>query len=490
MPSYGTANKPSSSATFRADRGIVQMMKVDKDKSEKKIKDAIELLKATEEGRARAKAEKLRAEINRLKHTIEQMNHMLKKMNEQSERQELKHDALIKQLINDNNQQINDNNKKLINDTHKQINNNKSNDTDKQNKDPESIVALADFALLIQEMKKILFKNFNHNSSNTEPIIAFGGYYAGMLSALLRMKYPFLVRAALTSSAPLFYLPGLTSCEGYYQKATQVFERHGHEKCVKTIQLGWNIIETLTKSKIGMNYISSTWKLCTKLQTAEDVKMLVDWLSKIFIELSMANYPYPSNYYNPVPAFPVMVFCDKLNTGYYNDTKAFIQIFANALQMYTNYTGKTYCNNIYSKEEDLNDVAWKYQTCTELIMPKCSTEQDMFITKKWVYEKFASDCYKKFEVRPKPNFMFLAYGINKLKHYTNILFSSSTTDPASWGVVDFNKSDEVDKSLETYQIMDAPYLMEFRGANPSDNNYILEARKFYISVLKKWLKLN
>lgn len=116
------------------------MMKVDKDKSEKKIKDAIELLKATEEGRARAKAEKLRAEINRLKHTIEQMNHMLKKMNEQSERQELKHDALIKQLINDNNQQINDNNKKLINDTHKQINNNKSNDTDKQNRDPESVV--------------------------------------------------------------------------------------------------------------------------------------------------------------------------------------------------------------------------------------------------------------------------------------------------------------------------------------------------------------
>ncbi|CAH1110555.1 unnamed protein product [Psylliodes chrysocephalus] len=347
---------------------------------------------------------------------------------------------------------------------------------------------LADFAFLIQELKKNFFPNFSQADTKTEPIIAFGGYYAGMLAAWLRMKYPYSVRAALTSSAPLFYFPGLTSCEGYYQKVTQIFERYGQEKCVKTIKLGWDIIENLAKSKIGMDYISSTWKLCSKLKTAEDVQILIDWLSNIFIELSMANYPYPSEYYNPVPAFPVMVFCDKLNTAYFNDTKGFIQSFANALQIYTNYTGRITCNNIYSKEEDLNEVAWKYQTCTELIMPKCSTAQDMFITNNWVYEQFALDCYKKFGVKPKPNFVFLAYGVNKLKYYTNMLFSSSTIDPASWGVVDLNKADKTDKSLVTYQIMDAPHLMEFRGTNPSDNDYILQARKFYISILKKWLK--
>ncbi|CAH1109176.1 unnamed protein product [Psylliodes chrysocephalus] len=348
--------------------------------------------------------------------------------------------------------------------------------------------ALADFALLIQELKNDFFSNYTKTTTKTEPIIAIGGYYAGTLSALLRMKYPHLVRAALTSSAPLFYLPELTSCEGFYQRVTQVFERYGSERCVKSIKLLWDIIENLTKSKMGMTFISSTWKLCKKLETAKDVQTLVDWLRNIFTELSIANYPYASEYYNPVPAYPVMTFCNKFDTGYLNDTKQFIESFANALQIYTNYTGKTSCNNIYSKEEDLNDVAWKYQICTELIMPKCSTEQDMFLTYNWTYEQFALDCYKKFGVRPRPNYIYLEYGIPNLKYFTNILFSSSALDPASWGVVDLKKSNKFDKSLMTLQIIDAPHLMEFRGTNTIDNDYILQARKFYISILKKWLK--
>ncbi|CAH1109175.1 unnamed protein product [Psylliodes chrysocephalus] len=347
--------------------------------------------------------------------------------------------------------------------------------------------ALADFSFLIDDLKGKIFENVT--SSKIEPFIAFGGYYAGMLSAWLRMKYPFSVRGALTSSAPIFYFPGLTTCEGYYQIVTDMFEKHGQEQCVKTIKLGWDIIINQCKTKLGMDLISSTWKLCNKIRTPEDVNALLDWLANIYVKLSMTNYHYPSDYYKPVPAYPVKIFCEKLTTTFASDTKGLIQSFANALEVYTNYTGKTICNNIYHKQEDFNEIAWQYQTCTELIMPKCSTDNDMFITKQWNYTQFVLECYETFGAKLGPDWALLAYGGKNLQYYSNILFSNSMLDPGSWGGVYMNKSNETDESLMTYEIIDAPHLVDLRGSDTADNNYLVQARNVYVSTLKKWLKL-
>lgn len=237
----------------------------------------------------------------------------------------------------------------------------------------------------------------------------------------------------------------------------------------------------------GMNYISSAWNLCSKLRTTEDVETLIDWLGNIFTKMSMVNYPYPSEYFEPVPSYPVITFCDKLASGRFINTREFIKHFADALHIYTNYTGKTVCNNIYNKQQDPNEIAWQYQTCTELIMPKCSTDEDMFITKEWNYEQFTLDCYNKFGVKSRYN-AFMTYGGKNLRYYSKTLFSNSMLNPGSWGGVYLNTSDIIsDSSLLTYQIADAPHLMDLRGRDTADNDNILNARQFYISILKKWL---
>lgn len=55
--------------------------------------------------------------------------------------------------------------------------------------------ALGDFAELIFELKQ--------NTSDSGAVITFGGSYAGMLAAWMRVRYPHLVDGAISSSAPL-----------------------------------------------------------------------------------------------------------------------------------------------------------------------------------------------------------------------------------------------------------------------------------------------
>ncbi|CAH1103748.1 unnamed protein product [Psylliodes chrysocephalus] len=347
-----------------------------------------------------------------------------------------------------------------------------------------STQALADYAYVIDYLTRSFYENVM--THDTHPIVAFGGSYGGMLSAWLRMKYPYLVVGAISSSAPMFYFPGMTNCDLFYDKVTQVFEKFGHDQCVKTIKLGWDVIINLSKTKLGMDFISTTWKLCGRLKGAEDIETLLNWLSKVYVNMALANYHYPTDFYTPLPAYPVKAFCDKLTTSYFNDAKGLIEHFSHALEIYTNYTGKRVCNNINSTYDDYTEFAYEYQQCTELIQPKCSTDADMFITKPWDFEKYAMDCYKKFGVRTlPPDWGRIAYGGKNLRYYSNMVFSNGIMDPYSCGGVTGNMS----ATVWAFNISDAPQHIDLRNSDVIDNNYVLGARSFHINAIKQWLNM-
>jgi pimeloyl-ACP methyl ester carboxylesterase len=64
--------------------------------------------------------------------------------------------------------------------------------------------ALADYAVLIREVKTILF-------AENCPVISFGGSYGGMLTTWFRKLYPDTVIGGLAGSAP-FGFPGTGIC--------------------------------------------------------------------------------------------------------------------------------------------------------------------------------------------------------------------------------------------------------------------------------------
>lgn len=201
----------------------------------------------------------------------------------------------------------------------------------------------------------------------------------------------------------------------------------------------------------------------------------------------MSNYHYPTEFEVRLPAYPVKVFCDKLISLKQNGTDAgLVEAFGSALEVYTNYGGKNKCNSINITKENPTEYAWNYQACTELIMPICSTDKDMFETGPWNFKKYIESCRKKFGIRqPDPRWPILEYGGNRLRYYSNIVFSNGLLDPWSCGGVQQNISD----TIWVVNITDGAHHIDLRKADGADTNYVIEARKFHVKAIKKWLKM-
>ncbi|KAJ8927671.1 hypothetical protein NQ314_019827 [Rhamnusium bicolor] len=345
--------------------------------------------------------------------------------------------------------------------------------------------ALADFVYLIEYLRQYYLGTVI--SYDTYPFIAFGGSYGGMLAAWLRMKYPNSVLGAIASSAPIWFFDNMTPCETFYDIITNVFGHFGTDRCNKTIQMSWEAIRNVTKTKQGKKFLSHSWNMCNELKAATDVDKLLDWLSNIYVNLAMVNYPYPTTFIVPLPAYPVKIFCDKLNSFKFDDNKGLVSALGKALEVYTNYTGKIKCININITSEDIGEYAWDYQACIELIMPMCSTKKDMFEVLPWNFQKYSDDCFKRFGVHSsEPHWPILEYGGKNLRYFSNIVFSNGMMDPWSCGGVLYN----ISATVLAVNITDGAHHSDLRGSDPADTNYVVEARKFHIRAIRKWLNIN
>lgn len=152
--------------------------------------------------------------------------------------------------------------------------------------------------------------------------------------------------------------------------------------------------------------------------------------------MAMVNYPYATSFLVPLPRNPVSTFCTRLGNVGTVDDKTLLSALGNALQIYTNYTEDVKCVNTNLTSPALNEQAWDFQACTEMIMPFCSTDGDMFENSPWNFEEFANDCAKKWGVKQDhPELPILEYGGKDISAASNIIFSNGLLDPWSSGGV-------------------------------------------------------
>lgn len=338
--------------------------------------------------------------------------------------------------------------------------------------------ALADFAYLIAEI------NPANETKRARPVIVLGGSYGGMLAAWFRIKYPHLAVGAIAASAPVRQFE--TPCNVFNQILTSVFSVALTKECSMNIARSWEVLKNYSSTADGLKKLNNTFNFCGNVTKAEDItETFFEYLTDMYGNLAMINYPYNSSFLAPVPAYPVREFCFRLKENY-TDVEL-LKHLHEAVSIYSNYDGKSKCLDISSAyNSDMGDKGWDFQSCTEMVMPMCSegNGKDMFYKQAWDEKKVSDKCFKKYGVRPKPKAALTMYGGQFLDYASNIVFSNGLMDPwAGGGVLRSSNS-----NIEIVLIPEGAHHIDLRAANENDPGSVRGARSIHLKNIQNWIK--
>ncbi|XP_007664991.2 lysosomal Pro-X carboxypeptidase isoform X1 [Ornithorhynchus anatinus] len=337
--------------------------------------------------------------------------------------------------------------------------------------------ALADFAVLIEHLKATI------PGAQNSPVISIGGSYGGMLAAWIRMKYPHLVVGALAASAPIWQFGDLVPCGRFFEIVTNDFKKSG-AGCSETIRASWDAVGRISSTEEGLQWLSHTFHLCSPLRSQQDAVALKTWMSSTWVDLAMVDYPYETDFLQPLPAWPVQAVCKYLKDPKSADDVLLQNIFQ-ALNVYYNYTGKTSClNTSETVTGNLGMQGWSYQACTEMVMPLCTDGiNDMFEPQPWDFKALSDECFKLWGVRPRLFWIPTVYGGKNISSHSNIIFSNGALDPWSGGGVNENITD----TLVAVVIPEGAHHLDLRANNPYDPKSVLQARAAEVHLIKQWV---
>lgn len=336
--------------------------------------------------------------------------------------------------------------------------------------------ALADYAELLEFLKKTI-----PGATNSQ-VVSFGGSYGGMLAAWFRMKYPHVTVAALAASAPILQFQGLTPCNALNDVVTSAF-RQESERCVAQIRRSWIVMEKMAASEDGRKALTRNFRLCELLGPG-NYTAFRDWLTNIYTNLAMVNYPYANEFLAPVPGHPVGESCKFLDKTFEDDDTLLEGVFR-AISVFQNYTGSKACNDIKDVSGTLDDAGWNIQSCNEMVMPMCSDGQtDMFFPNPWNLTQVRKDCERKYGMTPDVNKAVLMFGGKNISAASNIIFSNGDIDPWSAGGVLKTVSDSV---IAVY-MEGAAHHLDLREPNPADPESVKHARIVEEMYIRRWLR--
>jgi len=149
----------------------------------------------------------------------------------------------------------------------------------------------------------------NTNDLKDRAVIAGGGSYGGMLSAWLRMKFPHVFQGALAASAPILFFDGYVDPNAYDDIATNDYRR-ADAQCPVVIKEGFEKLASLKGETDAYQAIADIFNLCTVPSGKAEMDSLINTLDGALGTMAMVNYPYPTNFVEPLPAWPVNYSCE------------------------------------------------------------------------------------------------------------------------------------------------------------------------------------
>lgn len=134
--------------------------------------------------------------------------------------------------------------------------------------------------------------------------IVFGGSYGGMLAAWLRIKHPNTFQGALAASAPFLYFKNAPTAPMYgYSTITTDDFRNQLDKSPDLIREAFTALVATTEDQYSE--LSDIFNTCTPISNSTDIYNLYYHYSAAYQFMAMTDYPYPADFLEPMPAWPV-----------------------------------------------------------------------------------------------------------------------------------------------------------------------------------------
>ncbi|RQM28889.1 hypothetical protein B5M09_003943 [Aphanomyces astaci] len=344
--------------------------------------------------------------------------------------------------------------------------------------------ALADYAVLIKHLKTTLH-------AEKSPVISFGGSYAGMLAAWFRMKYPFVVDGAISSSAPLLAFHGQdppVDPEAFSRITTFVGTAAAGSaaNCVPNIRKAQQVISDWGATAQGRQNLTTALGLCTVPPSQEVALEIADSLVGTYTELAEGNYPWPSDYFSDLPAFPYRAACDHLKDEFESDA-ALLAGFRASVGVATNSSGKVTCVDWNSTSPIESENLWSYLACSELYMVISDQDgvRDFFRPSKQNQTADAERCLAKWGVELRPLWANTVYGgWAGIRAASNIVFSNGNFDP--WG--GYGVWESQSDSVIAIPIDQGGHHLDLMFSNEADPQSVRDAREQEKHEIRKWIR--
>lgn len=329
------------------------------------------------------------------------------------------------------------------------------------------------------------------NGLQDRAVIVGGGSYGGMLSAWLRMKYPHVFQGALAASAPILFFDGYVSPYAYDNIATADY-RLADADCPSWIHEGFMKLADLADDSSSYETISEIFNLCAVPSGPAEVQSLISTIDGSLGTMAMVDYPYPTNFVEDLPAWPVSVSCAAAREAYEaNQDSQYQTLYAIAAagNVYYNYAEQLECLDVsVSQGGGLDDSGWNVQYCNEMVMPFASEwPGSMFPDATWDEKANTAYCKAAYGLNPQYNWALDYFGgRNPARDFmkaSNIIFSNGSLDPWQAGGVLEHVSDEV----VILYIENSAHHLDLRLPNEADPQTLTDARTVEMETIAQWI---
>ena len=313
--------------------------------------------------------------------------------------------------------------------------------------------------------------------------VTFGGSYPGMMAAWSRLKFPQLIHASISSSAPVHAKTEMKEYNDMVAYAYSVELVGGSQACADAIAKGHASILSMFASDAGRSKVASAFHLDS-----------ADWLKDKANQASFAGYgvaSFPSQSNDPLcsdPACNVEKICKiMVNETYGDEVARLAQLRRVQSGAGLALTSKRAPKMMAAVDESMPDF-WGYQTCTEFgfyqtcdVDSKCPFSRGLVTLNSSVAFCLAEYNLTLADVAANVKYSDVYYGGNRPSG-SRVFWVNGQIDP--WGAL------SVLSPLDGQPTLMVPGASHHAWTHPfdsRDSKYLTQARDLIFAQVVEWL---